>query len=115
MEVLHYPPGMPVTADTHLTTEDAAKLIGVSARTLGNWRVNREKPREREGKRQRRFGPSFVRVGGRVFYLPAEIERYLVDGEPGYPGQRETQEKTETEEKRYRFPLPKTVPSPPRR
>lgn len=42
----------------------AAQLIGVSARTLFNWRANGT-------------GPRAIRVGGRILYAVDEIRRWL--------------------------------------
>lgn len=47
-----------------LTTPDAAKRLGVSARTLGRWR--------REG-----VGPAYNRMEGRIWYTTADLEKYL--------------------------------------
>ena len=43
---------------------DAARLLGVSTRTLFNWRV--------DGR-----GPRFVRIGARILYGTDELRRWL--------------------------------------
>jgi len=47
-----------------LDESEAAECLHVSKRTL-------------QGFRQRRIGPPFVRVGGRVRYRPADLEAYI--------------------------------------
>ncbi|MEM6474658.1 MAG: helix-turn-helix domain-containing protein [Pseudomonadota bacterium] len=46
-----------------LTTAEAAPVIGVSAGTLENWRVNG-------------YGPRFIKSGRRVVYDPTDIEAW---------------------------------------
>jgi Helix-turn-helix domain len=47
-----------------LTTYDAARFLGVSPRTLANWRT-------------RELGPPFVRISGRsVKYRPQDLQRW---------------------------------------
>jgi len=46
-----------------LTAPEAASILGVTDRTLRNWR--------REG-----FGPAPRRLGGSVLYDPAEVEAF---------------------------------------
>ena len=45
----------------------AAKMLGVSKRTLNNWRYAKDGPK----------GPRFARIGNRVVYPIAEIDRYI--------------------------------------
>lgn len=42
-------------------------MIGVRPKTLNNWRYEKPFPR----------GPRYSRVGGRIVYPIAELERYL--------------------------------------
>ena len=55
-----------------LTTEQAAGMLKLGRRTLDNWRCDK-------------VGPPFVRVGGKVFYRPADlvawVERHTVNFE----------------------------------
>jgi predicted DNA-binding transcriptional regulator AlpA len=55
-----------------LTTEEVAGLAGLTKRTIGEYRTERN----------RRFGPPFHRDGARVFYRLSEVLRW-VDGRPG--------------------------------
>ena len=48
---------------THLLTEEVARRWKISARTLEQWRW-------------RGIGPQYRRLGGRVIYSVAEIERF---------------------------------------
>ncbi len=50
-----------------LTVEEAASFLRLRPQTLARWRV--------EGS-----GPAFVRVGGRVLYERAELERFVSAG-----------------------------------
>ena len=52
----------------NLLTEEVARRLRVSARTLEQWRY-------------RGIGPRFRRVGGRVIYAVEEIERFEAAGE----------------------------------
>ena len=52
----------------NLLTEEVARRLRVSARTLEQWRYQR-------------IGPKFRRVGGRVIYALADIERFEAAGE----------------------------------
>ena len=47
-----------------LTTEEAAKYLRLSPRTLERYRVTGE-------------GPRFLKVGTRVFYLQSELDKWL--------------------------------------
>jgi excisionase family DNA binding protein len=47
-----------------LSKEEAAELLGVSPRTLEDWRLHGT-------------GPKGIRVGRRLRYRPADIERWL--------------------------------------
>lgn len=47
-----------------LTPAEAAALLGVSVRTLEDWRY-------------RRTGPPWVRLGGQARYEPSELRRHL--------------------------------------
>jgi excisionase family DNA binding protein len=51
-----------------LTTEEAASALGLSRRTLEDWRL-------------RGCGPRFVRLGGAVRYRPSELSRFVLRGE----------------------------------
>ncbi len=53
-----------MTISDLLTVREVAALIRVSKPTLDRWRI--------EGR-----GPRYVRVGNRVFYPRAEVERFL--------------------------------------
>lgn len=51
--------------EQQLTTEQAAKLIGVAAKTLANWRTRRQ-------------GPAFYRISARsVSYKLADITDFM--------------------------------------
>lgn len=52
----------------NLLTQEAARRLRVSARTLEQWRY-------------RKIGPKYRRVGGRVIYALEEIERFEAAGE----------------------------------
>lgn len=52
--------------DTLLTPEQAARFLGVSVNTLAAWRVNR------------RYPLTWIRVGNRVRYRQADLERFIV-------------------------------------
>ena len=47
-----------------LGTAEVAQLLGIAERTLMNWR-------------SRRVGPKYIKLGRRVRYRPADIDRYL--------------------------------------
>lgn len=51
-----------------LTDYEAAEAIGVSVRTLRNWRYLTPKK-----------GPKYARVGGRIVYPVRELEKFLAD------------------------------------
>lgn len=53
------------TAGRLMTTTDAAERLGLSPRTLDNWRY------------QPSTGPRWVKVGGRIRYPEAELVAYL--------------------------------------
>ena len=61
--------------DTHpdapdlLNTEEAARYLRLSPGTLIVWR-------------SRRQGPPYVKIGGRVFYLPAELDAFISHRNP---------------------------------
>lgn len=55
---------------TNLLTEEVARRLRLSARTLEQWRY-------------RGIGPKFRRVGSRVIYAIEEIERFEAAGEVG--------------------------------
>jgi hypothetical protein len=57
-------------AGTLLTEADAAQLLGISPRTLRNWR---------RGNR----GPVHVRLGGLVRYTPADVESFIAASRRG--------------------------------
>ncbi len=48
-----------------LWDDDAAAMIGVTVRTLANWRC-------------RRFGPPFYKLGRRARYIQAEVEEWIL-------------------------------------
>lgn len=50
--------------DQYFTPADLASRLGIAPQTLANWRS--------QGK-----GPAFTRIGGRIRYTSAEVERYL--------------------------------------
>ena len=50
--------------DALLSTEEAAARLGLAANTLRNWRHHGG-------------GPKAVRLGGRVRYRPADLERFV--------------------------------------
>jgi excisionase family DNA binding protein len=47
-----------------LTTSGVAKLLGVSSRTVEGWRLKSQ-------------GPPYTRLGGRIVYSRAEVNRWL--------------------------------------
>jgi len=53
-----------VLPDGRMTREDAARYLGHQPKTLAQWAL--------QGK-----GPQFVKVGGRVFYYRAELDRFI--------------------------------------
>ena len=57
-----------MTPDGRLTRREAAKFIGVAARTLANWK-------------SRGFGPQQIKVGGRVFYSLSDLQMFVTGGE----------------------------------
>lgn len=50
------------------TTEQLAKALGVSTRTLNRWH-------------DRRIGPARIKVGGKVLYTVSSVEKWLSDNE----------------------------------
>lgn len=48
----------------YLTTDEAAQYLGLAPGTLQNWRG--------AGR-----GPPFIRLGGRIVYDPAHLDRWL--------------------------------------
>lgn len=50
--------------DDKLNERETAPIVGVKVKTLQNWR-------------QLRRGPAFLKVGSRVFYRRADLDRYL--------------------------------------
>jgi hypothetical protein len=54
---------MPPHRIQHLTQTDLARRWRISPRTLERWRYLR-------------FGPNYVKVGGRIVYLLADVEAY---------------------------------------
>ena len=59
--------------DGRLTREDAARYLGLQAKTLAQW--------SSMGK-----GPKPVRVGGRVFYYKEELDRFIAEGDKDTSG-----------------------------
>ncbi|MDQ3007206.1 MAG: helix-turn-helix domain-containing protein [Chloroflexota bacterium] len=57
-------PGEARPLERLLTEKDVARIIGVSQRTLQNWR-------------QRKEGPNFVRVSSCIRYRPSDIALYI--------------------------------------
>jgi hypothetical protein len=55
--------GFPPHRTQHLTQTDLARRWRISPRTLERWRYLR-------------FGPNYVKVGGRIVYLLADVEAY---------------------------------------
>lgn len=53
-----------------LTTEQAARLLGVHPGTLSNWRLRQQ-------------GPAFVRVGSRIRYRLADVESWITHNHQG--------------------------------
>lgn len=49
-----------------LKPEEVAELLGVTVQFLAKWRTYGQ-------------GPKFVRVGGRIRYRPADIEKYIAE------------------------------------
>jgi hypothetical protein len=57
-------------AGTLLTEAEAAQLLGISPRTLRNWRRSNR-------------GPVHVRLGGLVRYTPADVESFIAASRRG--------------------------------
>ena len=57
-----------VLPDGRMTREDAATYLGLKSKTLSMWALAKK-------------GPSFRRVGGRVFYYQADLDAFI-RGEP---------------------------------
>lgn len=55
------------TPDGRLSRRDAAKFIGVEARTLANWK-------------SQGVGPRQVKIGGRVFYRLTDLSTFVEGG-----------------------------------
>ncbi|MDP3968989.1 MAG: helix-turn-helix domain-containing protein [Nocardioides sp.] len=55
------------TTTTLLTPAECAYLLGINPRTLANWRSGTPPHR----------GPLAIKVGGRVRYRLADVERYI--------------------------------------
>jgi hypothetical protein len=55
--------GIPPHRTQHLTQTDLARRWRISPRTLERWRYLR-------------FGPNYIKVGGRIVYLLADIQAY---------------------------------------
>lgn len=53
-----------MTAETYLTTNDAAALICLSGRTLEKWRVQGQ-------------GPNYIKAGKRVLYRQSDLLAWL--------------------------------------
>lgn len=49
--------------DALLSAEQAATVLGLSVKTLANWRVSGA-------------GPAFLKLGGRVLYDPADLQAW---------------------------------------
>lgn len=52
------------SASTVLSAKAAAEVLGMSAKTLANWRVSGA-------------GPKFIKLGSRVLYRQAHLEAFL--------------------------------------
>jgi len=50
-----------------LTETQAAKRLGLSVKTLQSWRY-------------RRLGPPYIRLGGAVRYVPADLDAWIEAG-----------------------------------
>lgn len=50
--------------EVFLTPADVANVLGISAKTLANWRVSG-------------FGPKYVKLGSRVVYSTAELVLFV--------------------------------------
>ena len=57
--------GTPVPC-THMTNKQAAAYLGISPRTLEDWRLTG-------------FGPRFVKLGRRVFYRLQDLAEFVHD------------------------------------
>lgn len=53
-----------ILPDGRMTTENAAKYTGFSVSTLAHYRMTDE-------------GPPFVKIGGKVFYKKAQVDKWL--------------------------------------
>jgi hypothetical protein len=53
--------------DGRLSRVDAAAYLGVATQTLAVWA-------------SKKIGPKQVRIGSKVFYFRAELDRYIADG-----------------------------------
>jgi len=49
-----------------LSERDAASFLGITQRTLQDWRLNRR-------------GPAYIKLGRRIAYDRADLERFLAD------------------------------------
>lgn len=95
---------MSTLEDSRLTTAQTADLLGVTTRTLEQWRHNRA-----SGATNLPHGPEFIHIGRRVYYLRAEVLRYERTGERPRAVKPSAQEPIE---KAPLLPLPSRVPMP---
>ena len=54
------------TRSARLSERDAASFLGITQRTLQDWRLNRR-------------GPAYIKLGRRIAYDRADLERFLAD------------------------------------
>jgi hypothetical protein len=56
--------GVTVLPDGRMDRANTARYLGLSVQTLATWSM-------------RKIGPSPIRIGGRVFYRKADIDRFI--------------------------------------
>lgn len=54
------------TQSVRLSERDAASFLGITQRTLQSWRLDRR-------------GPAYIKLGRRIAYDSADLERFLAD------------------------------------
>ena len=55
-----------IIPSVRLSERDAASFLGITQRTLQDWRLNRR-------------GPAYIQLGRRIAYDRADLERFLAD------------------------------------